>query len=120
MASIRIERVNSELKRAAADIVRNKVSDPKVTEMVSVVDAEVSPDLKNAKIFVSVYGTDEDKREQTFAALKRAEGFVRHSLAGVMRELRTIPAISFVWDKTGDYSAHIYGLLDKIKDEGKE
>ena len=81
--------------------------------MVSVLKADVSKDLKHAKVFLSVYSTDEEKAEKTFNAIVSESKRVRHELALSMR-LRTVPEIHFILDKSMAYSDKINKLLNGL------
>ena len=65
----RTERLNSEIRKDVYDIIKNKLNNPLITEMFTVSEADVSPDLKHAKIYLSVFSSDEQKKEQTFKAI---------------------------------------------------
>ena len=102
MAFNRLERIKQEVKREMSSIVR-ELKDPRISPMTSIVAADVSRDLKYAKIYVSVMGTDEEKRA-TMDALKSAAG---------------VPQPTFVLDSTIDYGMHINELIHKINGEEK-
>lgn len=76
MANQRTERLGSEIQRALAQILREDVRDPRVSSMVSVLRAEVTPDLDICKVYISVYGSSEEQ-EQSVKALKKAAPFIR-------------------------------------------
>ena len=97
MKGKREQRLNSELQREIYDILKNKVKDPEISEMFSILEVDVTNDLRYAKVYVSVYSTDEGKRKSTFAAVQRAAKPVRKELAAVMR-IRTVPEITFLLD----------------------
>ena len=61
MANHRIDRISEEVKRVVSDIIRNDLNEPRISTMCSVVSAEVTDDLRYAKVFVSILGSDEDK-----------------------------------------------------------
>ena len=111
----RVERVNSELQKCISTIIRDKVKNPNVTEMISVTGVSTSKDLKNAKVFISLYG-DKSKFQSTFDALVRCEGFIRHELSVEFAHLRTIPELRFVMDNSASYGEHIDSLIEEIKE----
>jgi ribosome-binding factor A len=88
--------------------------------MVSVTDVDVSGDLQHAKIYVSIYGTDE-ARTETMAGLKSATGFVRHELGKRVR-LRRTPEVIFIEDRALERGDRILTLLNQLSQEreGKE
>jgi ribosome-binding factor A len=105
------------MKQEIADILMRKIKDPRIG-FVTVTDVDVSDDLKNAKVFVSVYGGD---KVETLKGLKSAAPFVRVELGRRMR-LRVVPEILFRFDSTVEHGAHIMELLREIeqKEEKKD
>ncbi|MCI8434887.1 MAG: 30S ribosome-binding factor RbfA [Clostridia bacterium] len=110
----RIERVNAELQRVVADIIRNRVKNPNLTGMVSVVGVDTAKDLKTAKVIVSIYGSAEAV-EKSFEALKNSAGFIRHELSTDLKDFRVMPQLTFVLDKSMEYSEKINTILEDIK-----
>ena len=109
---IRPEKVAQLMRREVADILANKLRDPRVSVMVSVTDVEVTHDLSFAKIFVSIMGKPEEQKE-TFDALKHAVGFVRHEL-GDRLGLREVPDVRFVHDESLARGARVEDLIRRI------
>ena len=101
----RIDRISEEVKKAVSRIIRESVKDPRVAQMVSVLRAEVSGDLRHAKIFVSVLG-DESERVSTMEGLTRAAGYIRKEL-GRGLSLRYTPELNFQLDTSIEYSVDI-------------
>lgn len=110
--SYRIERLNSEMQKCISEIIRNKIRDPRIDNMVSVLAVSVAKDLKTAKVTVSVFG---DNGAATLDALKNCAGFIRKELSEAFRDIRTIPQLTFILDTSLEYSIHINKLLDEIK-----
>ena len=106
----RSERVSDQMKQEIADILMRKIKDPRIG-FVTVTDVEVSPDLRNAKVFVSTYGGD---KEATFKGLSSAAAFIRSELGGRMR-LRRVPELLFRIDSTAERGAHVMELLREIE-----
>lgn len=102
------------MKREIADILMRKIKDPRIG-FVTVTGVDVAQDLKNAKVFVSVYGGD---KEESLKGLKSATPFIRSELGRRIR-MRSIPEILFRYDGTVEQGAHIMELL-RIIEEGKE
>lgn len=102
-------RLNSEFQKEIYDILKNKVKNHDITEMFSILDVEVTNDLKYAKVFVSVFSTNEERKQKTFSAICDSAKFVRCELAKVMR-IRTVPELKFVMDASSDYG----NKIDKI------
>ncbi len=112
----RVSRVAELIKREVSQMLLNGIKDDRVgTGMVSVTDVDVSGDLQHAKIFVSIYGTDEAKAE-TMAGLKSATGYVRSELGARVR-LRRTPEVIFVEDLSIERGTKVLSLLNKLKDE---
>lgn len=107
MASNRIGRINEEIQRELAALIPN-VKDPRVSGMISVTAVETTPDLKYAKVFISVL----DKRDctQVLKGLKSAAGYLRCELGRTLN-LRYTPELSFVQDDSIDKGAHILDML---------
>ena len=74
--SVKNIRINGEVQRVLAEIIRGELKDPRISPLTSVVSVEVAPDLKTCKAWISVYG-DEDARKATIEGLKSAEGYIR-------------------------------------------
>lgn len=91
-------------------IIAGEVEDPRVG-FVTVTDAKLTPDLRYAKIYVSVLGTEAEVKE-SLAALKHAAGFIRTQLGAVLRMRRT-PELHFVYDETTETAARIEELLSE-------
>jgi ribosome-binding factor A len=108
----RSERVSDQMKHEIADILMRKIKDPRIG-FVTVTDVEVADDLRNAKVFVSVYGGDKD---ETLKGLKSATAFIRLELGRRMR-MRFIPELLFRFDATLERGAHIMELLRSLEEE---
>ncbi|MBQ4515320.1 MAG: 30S ribosome-binding factor RbfA [Clostridia bacterium] len=108
MAANRINRINEEMKREMGSILR-ELKDPRIPLMTSVVAAEVTQDLRFAKIYVSVLG-DENVQKEALVGLKKAAGFVRREV-GRRLNLRITPEIQFALDHSIEHGAHINELL---------
>lgn len=107
----RTDRIAAEIMRRVEKIIREEVSDPRTDCMFSITRAEVTRDLRYAKIYVSVY--EEEKREPMMKALKTAAGFIRRHLGDL--QLRYTPELIFQLDTTIEYGVHIASLLNEIK-----
>ena len=115
----RTSRLNGEYQKEISEIIRHlKDRAPALKGLVSVTEADVAPDLKTAKIYVSIYAASEEEKQASFAALKENASYIRHQLSQVMR-MRTVPAITFLWDGSMTYGAKMDELFKKIS-EGKK
>jgi ribosome-binding factor A len=114
MTSPRIARLRELFKQETSAILRRDMKDPRIG-FVSVTDVELTPDLRHARIFVSVYG-DAEAKARTMAGLRSAEGFVRTELAQRIR-LRYIPQVSFRIDESIEQGDRINRLLRQVTGE---
>ncbi len=108
MARHRSDRINEEVMRATAEIIRD-LKDPRIPLMTSVVRAEVTPDLKYAKIYISVMG-DAQQTKDCLKGLKSAAGFIRREV-GRRVTLRAVPEFHFVADDSITRGARIAQVL---------
>jgi len=115
--SLRATRVGEQMKKELSEILGRKIKDPRVG-FVTVTDVEVSGDLQQAKVYISVLG-DTEKREDTLKGLAKATGFIRSELGQRIR-LRKTPEIIFEFDESIDYGNRIENLLHQIHQENKE
>jgi ribosome-binding factor A len=114
--SRRVSRVASLIKREVSQMLLNGIKDDRVgMGMVSITDVDVSGDLQHAKIFVSIYGTDEAKSE-TMEGLKSATGYVRGEL-GHRMQLRRTPEVVFLEDRSLERGDRMIILLNRISQE---
>ena len=105
-------RVNGEVHRVLAQIIRGEIKDPRISPWTSVVAVEVAPDLKSCKAWISVLGDDE-AREATLQGLKSAEGFIKMKLAKTIN-LRNTPEITFVMDQSIEYGVNMAHKIDEV------
>ncbi len=110
--SIKSTRINGEVQRVLAEIIRGEIKDPRISPMTSVVAVEVAPDLKTCKAYISVLG-DDTARDETLQGLKSAEGFIKSRLAKTIN-LRNTPEITFVIDQSIEYGVNMSKLIDEV------
>jgi ribosome-binding factor A len=114
--SRRISRVASLIQQEVSQMVLHEIKDDRVgAGMVSVTNVDVSGDLQHAKIYVSIYGTDE-ARTQTMAGLKSATGYVRRELGHRIR-LRRTPEVVFIEDRGLERGDRMLTLLNQLSEE---
>lgn len=113
--SVKNIRINGEVQRVLAEIIRGEIKDPRIGELTSVVAVEVAPDLKTCKAWISVLG-DEKAREDTLAGLNSAEGFIRSRLAREIN-LRNTPQLYFIMDQSIEYGVSMSKKIDDIQRE---
>jgi ribosome-binding factor A len=112
----RVSRVAELIKREVSQMLLNGIKDDRVgTGIVSVTDVDVSGDLQHAKIFVSIYGTEEAKAE-TMAGLKSATGYVRSEIGARVR-LRRTPEVVFIEDRSIERGTKVLTLLNQLQQE---
>jgi len=110
----RLGRINEEFKKELSDIIRN-MKDPRIPVMTSVVAVNVTPDLRYAKIYVSVMG-DEGVQKDALTALKKSAGYVRREIGNRLK-LRHTPEPVFELDRSIEHGARITELLRKTRNE---
>ena len=107
MASNRLGRINEEIQRELASLIPN-VKDPRVSGLISVTAVDTTPDLRYAKIYISVL--DKSDCAQVLKGLKSASGYLRRELGHAL-QLRYTPELTFVRDDSIDQGAHILDML---------
>ncbi|MBR1771762.1 MAG: 30S ribosome-binding factor RbfA [Lachnospiraceae bacterium] len=110
--SIKNTRINGEVQRVLAEIIRGDIKDPRISPLTSVVAVEVAPDLKSCKAWISVLG-GEEARKETYAGLKSAEGYIRRQLAQTIN-LRNTPDITFIMDQSIEYGVNMAHKIDEV------
>ena len=113
--SVKNRRINDEVQRVLSEIIR-EVKDPRVSPMTSVLDVEVAPDLKNCKIWISVYGHGpkaEKEAADTMEGLASAKGFIRGELARRVN-LRNTPELHFIYDGSIAYGVEMGHQIDEV------
>lgn len=110
--SVKNTRINTEVQRVLAEIIRGEIKDPRISPWTSVLAVEVAPDLKSCKAWISVLG-DEETRKATLEGLKSAEGYIRRQLARTVN-LRNTPQISFIMDQSIEYGVNMSKKIDEV------
>ncbi len=110
--SVKSTRINGEVQRVLAEIIRGDIKDPRISPLTSVVAVEVAPDLKTCKAWISVFG-DEKAREDTYKGLKSAEGYIKNQLARIIN-LRNTPEITFIMDQSIEYGVNMSKKIDEV------
>ncbi len=121
MANYRRGRINDEVQKALSEILR-EVKDPRVSSaFISITGADVTPDLKFAKIYYSLLGADGDREKEKKVAegLKSSNGYIRRALARAI-DLRQTPELNFILDRSGANGAYISSLLHKVETDSAE
>lgn len=116
--SIKNTRINQEVQRELSSLLQREVKDPRIAPMTSISAVEVTPDLKNAKVYVSVFGSEEAK-EATMKGIKSAAPFLRSQLAKNLN-LRNTPELRFLADDSIAYGVRMTGLIESMQTSEKE
>ena len=110
--SVKNRKINDEVRRVLAQIISGGIKDPRVSPMTSVLAVEVAPDLKTCKVWVSVYG-DDQKKKDTMEGLNSASGFIRGELARRVN-LRNTPQLQFILDDSIAYGVEMSRRIDEV------
>lgn len=110
----RTERLNDQLREEISDLVQRDLKDPRIGGLVTITEVDVSPDLSQAKVYVSVLGSEEE-RLGTLRALSAASHFMQREL-GKRLTIRRTPALAFVADESIEHGARILHLLDEARE----
>lgn len=110
--SVKNTRVNGEVQKVLAEIIRGELKDPRINPMTTVMAVEVAPDLKSCKAFISVLG-DAQSQEDTLKGLNSAMGYIRSQLAKKIN-LRNTPEIKFIMDQSVEYGINMSKLIDEV------
>ena len=115
MKSNRGKRLSGEFQKEISSVISQKLRNkyPELSAIVSVTETDVAPDLKSAKVYVSIFDTDSERRQQSFEIIKQNAGFIRHELAMVMH-LRTVPELRFILDESMEHGSKIDKILEDL------
>ena len=116
MKGLRGERLASqfreEIYKVIAGKLRNRYSS--LSAIISVTQADVAPDLKTAKVYISIYDPDAARKDASFEILKENAGFIRHELSQILH-LRTVPELTFILDESMEYGAKIDRIIEELE-----
>lgn len=111
---VKLERVNSELQRQISKIISTDIKDPRVQNgIISVTKVKTTPDLKYAKVYLSVYADNDEKKKEAFDTVVRSRGFIRNMLKDAV-QMRLIPELNFVIDDSCEYGLKIDKILSEM------
>lgn len=116
MANFRSERVGEQMKKELSQLIQTEVKDPRIG-FVTVTSVRVTNDLSQAKVYLSVMGSEEQK-EQTFTVLEKASKFLRSEIGKRIR-LRHTPELIFKLDSSIEYGSYIEKLLGEIRERDR-
>ncbi|MBP7074959.1 MAG: 30S ribosome-binding factor RbfA [Rhabdochlamydiaceae bacterium] len=111
----RTDRLNSLLQEVIAEVIMREIRNPKISKLITIKKVEITKDLHYAKVYVSMLGSDLEKKE-TLKALKSAAGYISTRAAKKV-VMRYFPSLTFHMDDTLEDEIRIHSLLEKIHDE---
>lgn len=114
MGGLRPEKVANEMRQYISTIIHEELKDPRIG-FITITKVEVSPDIRNAKVFFSVLGSKEEK-ERAIEGLNSAAGFIRKLLGAKLR-VKFTPELIFRLDESAEYSLHLKEIFDKLNKE---
>lgn len=116
MPSRRVARLNEQIRSDLAELIAREMKDPRLAGLVTVTSVDLSPDLRNARVFISVLGSDEE-RKHSLQAIRNAAGFLRTQLATRLTTKRA-PELHFLLDTSIERGERIMNIIRQI--EGDE
>lgn len=116
----RTERLAGEFKKEIYNVINGQLRNkhPELSTVISVTEADIAPDLKNAKIYISVFDKDEEKKHRTFDIISNNASFIRYELAHKMT-IRTVPELRFFKDSSMEYGQKIEKILTEIENKNE-
>lgn len=116
MATRRQEKVARVVREAVSDAIANHLSDPRIDGFVSVTRVEMSPDLRNAKVYLSIFGRDETSQDKTFIAITHAKSRIQ-SIVGDRLQSKFCPVLHIYRDEKFKKTLETMNLIDKAVSE---
>ena len=113
--SHRLQRLNAQIRQEISEVILRQLRDPRLAELVTITRVEASADLKLAKVYISVMGSDDDKLS-TLEGLTAAAAFIRHELTDRI-SIRRMPNLTFVIDESIEEAAHILKIMDNLSSD---
>jgi ribosome-binding factor A len=107
----RTSRIAAEIKKELGDIILNHVKDPRIPALLSVVSVDLSRDFGHVKVYISLLGTDDEKKN-ALEGLRSASGFIRREL-GQRIKIRVTPELHFELDNSIEHGIYISNLIDR-------
>mgnify|MGYP001625043778 FL=1 len=111
--SLRNERVRKTLMKEIADIIQKDIKDPRISGVISITDIELAHDNSFAKVYFSVFTTNEETKQQTIDALEDNVSKIRYEVGKRIR-LRLTPELRFIPDDSLERGTKVMDLIDKI------
>ncbi|MFT5871608.1 MAG: ribosome-binding factor A [Clostridium sp.] len=117
MVSYRNDRINEEIKKDVSNTIQNKIKDPRLSAMVSVTKVDTTKDLSYTKIYVSIFG-DKNAKKETLQALKSSTSLIRKEIGSHVK-LRHVPQVIIEIDETIERAIHLESIFHQIKEKEK-
>ncbi|WP_291632612.1 30S ribosome-binding factor RbfA [Clostridium sp.] len=117
MVSYRNDRINEEIKKDVSNTIQNKIKDPRLSAMVSVTKVDTTKDLSYTKIYVSIFG-DKNAKKETLQALKSSTSLIRKEIGSHVK-LRHVPQVIIEIDETIERAIHLENIFHQIKEKEK-
>ena len=115
MAKYRMQKINAEMQKYISEVISYKLSNAELEgSFITVSKVDVTPDLFQARVYISILPSKNYTKEQIFAIINNARGYIRHEVSEMIN-LRISPELIFVLDDSLDYGQKINKLLDSIK-----
>lgn len=118
MKKFRKEKINELLKRELSELIMKEVKDPRVQGFVTVTEVDISKDMKSAKVYVSIFGIDENEKKKCFKGLQSSENYLSYRISKNIR-LRYTPHLTFYIDDSLEKGFNIIDKLNSIKNKEK-
>lgn len=119
MASRRQQKISRAIRESVSKTIQTRLSDPRITGLVSVTEVDVSPDMKNATVYLSILGTDEAKQKTTFNAICHAIGHIQHQLGQELTG-KYCPHLKFEVDQKVKKTLETLRLIEQAEHEYSE
>lgn len=115
MKGLRGERLSSQFREEIYNVISRDLKNkyPELSAIISVTQADVAPDLKSARVYISIFDTDEAKKQESFEIISRNAGYIRHQLSQVLH-IRTVPELRFHMDGSMEYGDKIDRILKDL------
>lgn len=117
--SIKSTRINSEVQKELAILISNEVKDPRIDPMTSVISCDVTTDLKQCRVYISILSSDEQVHKDTMEGLEKAKGFLRKRLAETVN-LRNTPELIFKEDRGIENAIHMSQIIEETMKKDRE
>ena len=111
----RTDRINELFREEISELLLRHVKDPRISGLITITAVENSEDMRHAKVYVSVMGTEEE-RTSALAGLQAAVGFIRHELVERL-SLRRVPELSFIRDDSIERGARVLQIMHELEQE---